>query len=260
MGEQLPLRPEDLAGPPLEGQAFIRSLREEKANRYPEPPPLYRALYDGTLDKEALKLWVKDLYQYWDHTMHYSTGAIYIKTNDPVVRPNILRKVVDIEGEEIVNDLIGSTTPAYEELWLRLGEGLGIPREETISWKPFTRTHFAMTTLCLYSRWWEWSWLDGVASIYAADLHGEECLGQAYQALKKSYGLPEESLEFFPAYLEDLPTHIPWEEQALAYWCCTKERQLTAARAFRERLDIENQLLVAVEKTVTTGNMQLQVP
>ena len=28
-------------------------------------------------------------------------------------------------------------------------------------------------------------------------------------------------------------THLPWEEEALAYWACTTERQLTAARAFR---------------------------
>jgi hypothetical protein len=53
---------------------------------------------------------------------------------------------------------------------------------------------------------------------------------------------------------------MKWEEQALAYWCCTRERQLTAAKAFRKRLDIENQLLVSVHRAATTERMPLQVP
>ena len=104
-------------------------------------------------------LWVKDMYLYWDHAVVYSTGAIFVKTNDEEVRTQILRKLVDIEGKEVVNDLTGWTTPSYEELWLRFGEGLGITRKEIQSWKSFTRTHYAITTLCMLSRWWEWTWL-----------------------------------------------------------------------------------------------------
>jgi len=112
----------------------------------------------------------------------------------------------------------------------------------------------------MLSRWWEWSWLDGIASLYAGDLHQQACLQKVYEACKKFYKLPEGSLEFFRAFLEDAPSHIKWEEQALAYWCCTRERQLTAAKAFRNRLDIENQLLVGAYKAATTETMPLQVP
>jgi len=55
-------------------------------------------------------------------------------------------------------------------------------------------------------------------------------------------------------------SHLPWEEETLAYWACTKERQLTAARAFRNRLDIEYQLLLPVYMAATTDQMPLQVP
>ena len=257
---ELPYGPEELKESPLDGKGFLRFLQEEKRRTYPEPPPLYQLLYDGKLSKEQAKLWIKDMYVYWDYAMYFSTGAIFVKTNDEEVRTHILRRIVDIEGEDVVNDLTGWTTPAYEELWLRLGEGLGISREENISWKPFVRTHYAIRTLANLSRWWEWTWLDGVASFYAGDLHGKEYLGKAYEAFKGIYGLPDQNLEFFRVYLKCVDSYIPWEEKALSYWCCTRERQLTAARALRNRLDIENQLLIAVHKVITSEKMPPQVP
>jgi hypothetical protein len=70
----------------------------------------------------------------------------------------------------------------------------------------------------------------------------------------------EERLEFFRVFLADAETHLAWEEAALARLCCTTERQHTAARAFRERLDIENQLLVAAETMRTGARIPAAVP
>jgi pyrroloquinoline quinone (PQQ) biosynthesis protein C len=255
-----PYGPEDLKDPPLDREAFIASLHEERAAKFPDPPALYQDLYAGKLGVDDLRLWIKNMYSYWDHALVYSTGAIFIKTNDEEVRTHILRKMVDLEGEEVVHDLTGWTTPAYEELWLRFGEGLGLSRDEIVSWKPFTRTHYATETLCMLSRWWEWSWLDGIASLYAGDLHGQDYLGRAYEAIQRYFDAPDEALEFFRIYLGDVATHLEWERAALAYWCCTRERQLTAARAFRYRLTIEHQMLLRVHSSVATGELALQGP
>jgi len=255
-----PFGPEDLKDPPLSGQDFIRELHRQKAEKYPEPPALYADLIAGRLKRGDLELWAKNMYPYWDDAMVFSTGAIFCKTNEEATRTHILRKMVDVEGEEVVNDLTGWTTPAYEELWMRFAEGLGLRRDDVLSWHIFTRSHFAISTLNLLSRWWEWTWLDGIASFYAADLLARETTEQIHDALKNHYGLREESLEFFRVYLEDAASHVPWEEKTLAYWACTKERQLTAARAFRNRLDIEYQLLLPVHVAATTDQMPLQVP
>jgi pyrroloquinoline quinone (PQQ) biosynthesis protein C len=228
--------------------------------KYPEQPPFLQALCDGVLDTRALQFWIKDQYRYWDEALVYSTGAIYIKTNDEPLRTHMLRRMVDIEGEAVVEDLSGLTTPAYEELWLRLGEGLGVRREEVSDWRTFTRTHFAMSTLRTYSRYWDWSWLDGLATFYAVDLHWREYYGKVRDALADHYHVDDRALEFFSVLLADTESHIPWEEEALAYWPCTTERQLTAARSFRERLDIENQLLVALEQARTEEKLPYQVP
>lgn len=260
MGAQPPPGPDELKAPPMEGQAFVRSLHAQMKARYPEPPIFFQALYNKELSMADLQMWAKDLYHYWDNGVVYSTAAIFIKTNDEPLRTHMLRRMVDIEGEDVTGDLSGATTPAWEELWLRFAEGLGLKRDDVLDWQTFSRTHYATTTLVSYSRYWDWSWLDGVATFYAADLHGQAYFGRVAEALQHQYGVPAGALEFFRVFLDDVASHIPWEEEALAYWACTTERQITAARAFRERLDIERQGLFGGESARKDGKLPFQVP
>ena len=255
-----PYSAEDLKDPPQPGAEFVESLRRQRATKYPEPPPFYQALFNGSLPRETLELWARNMYYYWDHALQFSTAALFIKTNEEATRTRMLHKLVCIEGKNVVNDLVGWTTPAYEELWLRFGEGFGLRRDDITSWKVFTRSYFAASTLALCSRYWEWSWLDGVASLYAGDTLGKELMSRAHDALKQHYGVADEHLEFFRAYVADVTEDVPWEEECLATWACTTERQLTAARAFRYRLDIEYQYVVPLHEAAAQGKVPLQVP
>lgn len=257
---QPPFSPEDLKAAPLSGADFIALLHRQRSGRYPDLPPFYSALVEGELGRESLQVWVKNLYSYWDDALQFSTGALFAKTNDEDTRTHILHKMVCIEGKDVVNDLTGWTSPAYEELWLRFGEGIGVGRSEVTTWKPFTRSYFAMSTLKLLSRYWEWSWLDGVAALYAGDLLGKACMTAAYDALRSTNEVPAAALEFFRVYVEDVSADLPWEEQTLAHWACTTERQLTAARAFRNRLDIEYQIALPLHVAATADRFPLQVP
>jgi pyrroloquinoline-quinone synthase len=254
-----PYAPEDLQDDPLPGAQFLELLEKQRQEKYPEPPPFYKALFDGSLKREHLELWVKNMYYYWDYALQFSTGAIYVKTNEEATRSKMLRKLVCIEGREIVNDLVGWTTPAYEELWLRFGESVGMKRDDITSWKPFTRSYYAASTLTLLSRWWEWSWLDGVAGLYAGDTLGKELMSRSEKALKEHFGVDDKALEFFRAYVGDVGEDIPWEAECLSHWACTTERQLTAARAFRYRLDMDYQYVLPVH-AAATGETPLQVP
>jgi pyrroloquinoline quinone (PQQ) biosynthesis protein C len=260
MGAQPPYGPAELSAPPLSGEAFLAQLGQQWQGKCQQPSPFFQAMYDGKLKQEDLQAWVKDWYNYWDDGVVYSTASLFVKNNDEPMRTHILRRIVDIEGEDLVEEHSGSQTPAWEELWLRFGEGIGVPRRETESAKPYSRTYFAVQTLRSYSRYWDWSWLDGVATLYASDLYGQEFLGRAYDALKNQYHVPDHALEFFRVYLGDIESHFGWEKEALAYWCCTTERQLTAARAFRERIDIDQQLLVGLEQSCIQGEPFFQIP
>ena len=242
---QPPLTPAELRAAPLSGRAFVQMLNAARSQKYPDLPPLYRAMTGGELEQDYLQAWIKDMYGYWDQ-LYYSTGGVFVKQNYEPVRINVIKKLVNIEGKDLARQFNGATTPAYEELWLRFGEGMGIPRAETQAWKAFTRTHFAITTLNLYSHGYEWTWLDGIASFYAADLHSQACLQAAHEALHRHYNAPAQALEFFRSYLADVANDLAWEAAALEELSCTTERQHTAAKAFRERLDMENQVAAAV--------------
>ena len=255
-----PYSAEDLKAPPLPGLEFVELLRRQRVERYPDMPPFYQKLFDGSLTRENLHLWAKNMYYFWDHGLQFSTAALYIKNNHEPSRTHLLRKLVAIEGKDIVNDLVGWTTPAYEEMWLRFSEGLGLKRSEVTDWNVFTRSYFAVSTLSLCSRWWEWSWLDGIAAIYAGDLLSKDLMSQASDALSGHYGVGDETLAFFNHYVEDVTGDLPWEAEVLAEWACTTERQLTAARAFRYRLDIDYQYVQPLYVAVTSGELPLQVP
>jgi len=263
MAHQRPLTPEELKKPPLEGEAFVSLLLAEKARRYPELPPVYRAIADGTLERQFLEIAIKDAYVYWDE-LYRAIGGIFVKSNAEEVRGNILKKMVNVEGKQLGRQWNGATTPAYEELWLRFAEGLGVPRAEVQAWKPFTRTHYAITTLASYTKGYEWTWLDGIATFYAADLHHKDCLSAIVGPLHTVYRAPEAALEFFRVALADIETDLRWERENLAYLACTTERQHTAARAFRERLDIEHQAALAVwlarEAEKSGGRVPARVP
>src|SRR2546423_6862040 len=118
MAQQPPLTPEELQVPPLTGEAFIRSLHAQRAAKYPELPPIYQAMADGSLEREYLDAWIADLYAYWDNLYH-AVGGAFVKINVEEVRSRVLVKLVSIEGKELAEPWNGQTAPAYEELWLR---------------------------------------------------------------------------------------------------------------------------------------------
>ena len=150
---QPPFDRKDLSVPPLDGPEFIQLLHDQRSEMYSQPPAFYEALIEGRLSREVLALWVKNQYYYWGYGLTFSTGAIVCKTNEPALRRLMIRKSVRVEGKNVVNDLNPEwVEPSYEELWLQFGEGLGIDRDEVTSFHPYTRSYFAVSTLCLLAR------------------------------------------------------------------------------------------------------------
>jgi pyrroloquinoline quinone (PQQ) biosynthesis protein C len=256
---QIPYGPEELSLAPMSGADYVKHLDEMFWERGADLPSFYARLVAGELSPDDLQVWAKDLYPYWDATLYFTTGAAFVKTNYEPVRTHMLRKLVDIEGKDVVTDINGWETPAYEELWLRMGEAMGAARSDVEAWKPFTRSFLANETLRTLSRWWEWSWLDCVASMYAGDLFLKAWAEPVRSALASKYDVPADALGFFDAAIQDVDAHLAWESDTLVYWACTTERQLTASRALRTRLDIESQLLVAIDRAAA-GEWLFQVP
>jgi pyrroloquinoline-quinone synthase len=95
-------------------------LRAEAERYYHDKHPFNQAMHRGTLTKPQLQAWVENRF-YYQTRIPIKDALIIAKANDPAFRRAWLHRIVDHDG-------------AHEgegglELWLRLAEGVGLPRD-----------------------------------------------------------------------------------------------------------------------------------
>ena len=59
---------------------------------------VYRAMADGSLERDFLDAWITDLYAHWDG-LYRAVGGAFVKNNIEDVRSRVLVKLVNIEGK-----------------------------------------------------------------------------------------------------------------------------------------------------------------
>ena len=105
-----PLAPDDLAA----------ALRAFNGSYYAEHP-FHQLMHDGQLTKRQLQGWVANRLAY-QRAIPRKDAAIISNCPEPDVRRMWLTRIVDHDGTEPGTGGI--------EMWIRLGEALGVPREE----------------------------------------------------------------------------------------------------------------------------------
>lgn len=113
-------RPGPDALDPLPPEAFVAWLREEAAPRYHDRHPFHRAMHEGRLSREQLQTWAANRF-YYQTRIPVKDALILSKSEDPAFRRAWIRRIRDHDGDA---DGEGGI-----ELWLRLGESLGLSRE-----------------------------------------------------------------------------------------------------------------------------------
>ncbi|HEX5831018.1 MAG TPA: pyrroloquinoline-quinone synthase PqqC [Gemmatimonadaceae bacterium] len=179
--------------------------------------PFHRMMHEGTLTRRQLQGWVANRLVY-QRAIPRKDGAILSNCPLPEIRRRWIQRIVDHDGVEEGTGGIA--------LWIRLGEALGVPREEmederhvlpavrmaAESYVTFCRTH---------------SWVESVASslteLFAPDIMHRR--------------------------LAAFPAHYPWvDADALAYF---RGRLVQAPRDSRQAMDI-------VRRFCTTTDTQRQ--
>ncbi|HET9599199.1 MAG TPA: pyrroloquinoline-quinone synthase PqqC [Anaeromyxobacteraceae bacterium] len=110
-------RPADEA---LAPDAFVAWLREQAAPRYHDKHPFHRAMHEGRLSREQLRAWVANRF-YYQTRIPVKDAIILSKSEDPAFRRAWIRRIRDHDGEAEGEGGI--------ELWLRLGEAVGLSRD-----------------------------------------------------------------------------------------------------------------------------------
>jgi pyrroloquinoline-quinone synthase len=104
----------------LSPDAFVAWLREQAAPRYHDRHPFHRAMHEGRLSREQLRGWVANRF-YYQTRIPVKDAIIVSKSEDPAFRRAWLRRIRDHDGDAEGEGGI--------ELWLRLGEAVGLSRD-----------------------------------------------------------------------------------------------------------------------------------
>lgn len=104
----------------LSRDKFIARLRHVGMARYHDTHPFHVAMHEGLLTRSQLQTWVLNRY-YYQTRIPIKDALIVAKSEEPHFRRVWLHRIVDHDGAEVGEGGL--------ELWMRLGEALGVPRE-----------------------------------------------------------------------------------------------------------------------------------
>jgi len=199
---------------------LIEELLSKRAPRHKERA--VRALMiKGLLTKEQVQMWVKQLHYY---RVNVPRKELYILANCPVkeIRMQRLQKYMEEEDDRVIGGKVGP----HAAFWLKLGEALGIPREEMEDFKDLSPEYRLLVDSWLaYAR--DHSWLQGAALSFDEDGgtgKGGEGMKLA-EALRKFYQTPEAGLGHFTLHSELDVEHGSSTRDLIRKYALTEEQQ-----------------------------------
>lgn len=241
---------------PLGRDEFVEKLRAEGSARYHASHPFHLAMHEGSLEREQLQLWVINRY-YYQTRIPIKDAIIVSKSDDPAFRRQWLRRITDHDGV----DSLDGTTPKQGglELWLRLGDALGVDRARMTSLtEVLPGVRFACDAYVNLVR--DSSLLEAVASSltehFAPDL-----MTQRISAFEKYYAFVKpEALDYFR---ERVPRAKRDSTEAIRFvleHAVTREQQEACVRALITKTQILWHLLDCVNfESVSTPKIETEV-
>jgi pyrroloquinoline-quinone synthase len=107
----------------LSEQELVGRLREVGTQRYHDQHPFHLRMHAGELSPDELRAWVENRF-YYQTRIPIKDALIVAKSDEPSFRRAWLRRIVDHDGAEPGTGGL--------ELWLRLGQGVGLSRERLL--------------------------------------------------------------------------------------------------------------------------------
>lgn len=235
---------------------FVEKLRAEGSARYHASHPFNLAMHEGSLYREQLQLWVINRY-YYQTRIPIKDAIIVSKSEDPNFRRQWLRRITDHDGAEHVE---GSASKVGGlELWLRLGDALGVDRARMIGQNEvLSGVRFACDAYVNLVR--NSSLLEAVASSltehFAPDL-----MTQRIAAFEKHYAFVNpDALQYFR---ERVPRAKRDSTEAIKFvleHAVTREQQDACVRALITKTQVLWHLLDCVNfESVSTPKIETEV-
>ena len=229
--------PGAVPGPPWPPEELVARLRAQ-GSRYHNLHPFHVRMDAGELTRDELQRWVANRF-YYQRCIPLKDAAILANCPDIDVRRAWISRIVDHDG----------TAPGTGgiESWLRLGEALGVSREELESERRvLPGVRFAVDAYVNFAR--RRPWLEAVASSLT-ELFGPAAIKVRVAALERHYPwIDPAGLEYFRARLELAPRDAQHALDIVVERCVTRELQERAVAALKFKTEVLWAQLEAIER------------
>lgn len=212
---------------PLAPDALVDALRNLNGSYYAKHP-FHDLMHEGRLTQRQLQGWVANRLAY-QRAIPRKDAAIISNCPDPDVRREWLRRIVDHDGTEPGSGGI--------ELWIRLGEALGVPRGEMEDERhvlPGVRLAAESYVTFCKTR----PWIDAAASSLT-ELFAPDLMRKRIEAFPRHYSwVRAEALDYFKSRLVQAPRDSQQGLALVQKYCTTVETQRRAFEALAFKLEM----------------------
>src|ERR1700754_930646 len=213
--------------PALAPDDFEEALRAH-AKHYHHQHPFHRRMNDGGSSREEIRGWVVNRF-YYQVNIPRKDASILSSCPDREIRRRWVRRIIDHDGTTEGSGGI--------EAWLRLGEAVGLTREEIEDERHLLPgVRFAVDAYVTFAR--TRPWIEGVAA-GLTELFAPGLMRRRIAAMRTHYPwIASDGLEYFSARIEITPTEGAATLGMVVEHCGTREQQLAAIAALAFKCDV----------------------
>jgi pyrroloquinoline-quinone synthase len=222
---------------PAPPEEFIAELRTQ-GTRYHHLHPFHRRMDSGGLSRAELRRWVANRF-YYQKCIPLKDAAILSNCPEVEIRREWIQRIIDHDG---TTEGTGGI-----ESWLRLGEALGVAREELVSEQHvLPGVRYAVDAYVNFAR--QRPWIEAVASSLT-ELFGPAAIRVRLDALERHYTwIDPPGLEYFRTRLVKAPRDAEYALELVVQRCRTREQQAAAVAALRFKTEVLWAQLDAIER------------
>jgi len=213
---------------PWEEREFTSRLRAVGDVGYHDKHPFHVLMNDGKLSREQLRGWVANRF-YYQTQIPIKDAAILSNCPERDVRRVWIQRILDHDGRE--GDEGGI------EKWLRLGEAVGLAREELLQQtRLLPGVRFAVDAYVNLAR--TRPWIEAVASSLT-ELFAPSLMAKRIAAFEKHYPwVNQDGLRYFRGRLTQAPRDTDYALRLVIERCRAREQQERAIAALQFKCDL----------------------
>jgi len=217
---------------PLGPEALAEALRSFSTSYYANHP-FHQLMHEGRLTPRQLQGWVANRLAY-QRAIPRKDAAIISNCPDPAVRRGWMQRIVDHDGIEPTDP---GGAPGGIEMWIRLGEALGVPRDEMEDERHvLPGVRFAAEAYVNFCK--TRPWIEAVASSLT-ELFAPDLMRKRIAAFPQHYPwIRPEALDYFKSRLVQAPRDSRQGLWLVQQHCTTVATQRRAFDALAFKLEM----------------------